>query len=727
MVTKKKKNTRNIIDKQFVFNSDNINDIIQKQASGFALPRHMNPWFKNQAGVRRAGLVWAWTTEELEDFARCAYDIHYFANHFCKIKSEDGQIRQMTVRDYQYGVLDAYTKNRFTINMSSRQTGKTVCAAIVLLHYAIFNTNKGIMIVANKAETVVEIIDKIKNIYKLLPFYLKPGIINWNTRTIVFENGCRIKSQARSKEPAIGFTIDFLYMDEFAHIPPNTITHYYKAVVPTVSSIKGSKIVITSTPNGANLFKDLVVGASYDEGHPDKNMYKLIKVYWHQVPDGTFDVIGPDGKKLRGTRFDAKIYPMDHELRNHDLEIEDLEKGLKDMGFMTVVETETHDTGEKQFIRVRHENGVSDIDTVRTLSINGVELIRMSNITNWKEQETKLIGGEEAFNQEYGLQFLAGSKRVLSANIAKVLEERTTQYEFREVEVLDRRLKVDYEQLRFHPEFDETTRNKFHWLCIADVSEGLGLDDSVLNWFRLLPRSKEWLESNKIKALHEAFYYKQAMIYNFNRINHKTDLADFFYLMNFEYLDPQRVKAVVEYNGPGSSFLTALPFVFNQNNQYGNYPFVRYYHNQRDKRKKVGIKVTRNKKELVKSYTVAIESDTLYVDERKTLEQMDSFIKVETKSGDYTYKADSGHDDIVMTLVTGSTFVETPDFKSVCYAAYQELNSEMQKLIDQSMDLNYNPDAISYKNLGRAISKANDQKSGGRYSGGTGRFVRKPL
>lgn len=720
VVSKKKKNNRSIIDKQFVFNSENINEIIEKQHQGFALPRHMNPWFKNQAGVRRAGLVWAWTEEELENFARCAFDIHYFANEFCKIKSEDGQMRQMTVRDYQVEVLNAYTKNRFTINMSSRQTGKTVCAAIVLLHYAIFNTNKGMMVVANKAETVVEIIDKIKNIYKLLPFYLKPGIINWNTRTIVFENGCRIKSQARSKEPAIGFTIDFLYIDEFAHIPPNTITHYYKSVVPTVSSIQGSKIIITSTPNGANLFKDLVIGAGLEEGHPDKNQYKLVKVYWYQVPDGRFE----DG--TRGTRFDAKIYVMEHELKNHNLTLDDLNKSLRKLGHKTVIDHETTDVGDRRFIRVKHENNKSEIDKVRALTIDdGTELIRVANITNWKEQETKLIGGEEAFNQEYGLQFIAGSKRVLNANVAKVLEDRMTEYEFRDVELLDTRLKVDYESLRFHPDFEESTRRQYHWLCVADISEGLGLDDTAINWFRLLPRPKEWLEQNKIKSLHDAFYYKQTIVYNYNRINHKTDLADLFYLLNFEYLDPQRVKAVVEYNGPGSSFLTALPFVFNQKNQYGNYPFVRYFHNQRDKRKKVGIKVTRNKKELVKSYTIAIEEDRLFVDERKTLEQMDSFIKVETRSGDYTYRADSGHDDIVMTLVIGSTFLETQDFKNVCYSSYLELNNEWQKAIDNSMDLNYNPDPINYKNLGKSIAKANDRgKRKQRFQGGNGRFVR---
>jgi len=111
-------------EKQFVFNSDNILEIIDKQSQGYALPRYMNPWFKNQIGVRKSGVVYEWTDFEIDEFTKCALDIHYFANNYCQIKSEDGQVRQMKLRDYQYKVLDTYTKNRFTLNMSSRQTGK---------------------------------------------------------------------------------------------------------------------------------------------------------------------------------------------------------------------------------------------------------------------------------------------------------------------------------------------------------------------------------------------------------------------------------------------------------------------------------------------------------------------------------------------------------------------------------------------------------------------------
>jgi len=108
-------------EKQFVFTSDNIEEIIDKQNNGYALPRYMNPWFMNQIGVRKANVVFGWTNNEIEEFTKCALDIHHFANTYCKIKSEDGQVRQMKLRDYQYKVLDTYTRNRFTINMSSRQ------------------------------------------------------------------------------------------------------------------------------------------------------------------------------------------------------------------------------------------------------------------------------------------------------------------------------------------------------------------------------------------------------------------------------------------------------------------------------------------------------------------------------------------------------------------------------------------------------------------------------
>jgi hypothetical protein len=94
-----------------------------------------------------------------------------------------------------------------------------------------------------------------------------------------FDNGCRLYSQATTKTAAIGFTIHLLYADEFAHIHPNFLSQFYRSIYPTLSSSKISRIIISSTPNGMNLFYELYTGAL-----EQKNSYHAIRVDWWQVP-----------------------------------------------------------------------------------------------------------------------------------------------------------------------------------------------------------------------------------------------------------------------------------------------------------------------------------------------------------------------------------------------------------------------------------------------------------
>jgi hypothetical protein len=94
------------------------------------------------------------------------------------------------------------------------------------------------MIVANKAWQKK---DKIKSIYSLIPFFLKPGIKVWNQKSLTFDNGCRIKTSARTKTPAIDLLL--IYFSWWvAHIPANIIEPYYTAVYPVTSGIKTQKL-----------------------------------------------------------------------------------------------------------------------------------------------------------------------------------------------------------------------------------------------------------------------------------------------------------------------------------------------------------------------------------------------------------------------------------------------------------------------------------------------------
>jgi hypothetical protein len=237
-----------------------------------------NPFHENDPELRRGGILYEYTEWEMSEIKRCASDVIYFANMYCNAMTDEG-IKKITLRDYQEQILSQYQEHRFNIFLSPRQSGKTVTSSIFLLWYLLFNFDKNAMILANIGDTATELMDKIKIIMKGLPFFLKPGVLVYNVMTMKFDNGCRIMAKTTTKQSSIGFTVHFLYMDEFAHINPNFIGQFFKSVYPTISSSKISRIIITSTPNGMNKFYEI-----YKSAIEAENEFNPIRVDWWQVP-----------------------------------------------------------------------------------------------------------------------------------------------------------------------------------------------------------------------------------------------------------------------------------------------------------------------------------------------------------------------------------------------------------------------------------------------------------
>lgn len=155
----------------------------------------------------------------------------------------------------------------------------TIMSAIYMMWYLCFNFDRNVMVVANKAVTMMEIMDKMKVVYQNLPYFLKPGLLENNKSNMKFDNGCRIQGQATSDTPALGFAIHLLYADEFAHIPQNIVEPFYRSIYPTLSSSDISQMIITSTPNGINKFYDIYQGAVKRE-----NDFVPLRTDWWEVP-----------------------------------------------------------------------------------------------------------------------------------------------------------------------------------------------------------------------------------------------------------------------------------------------------------------------------------------------------------------------------------------------------------------------------------------------------------
>jgi len=106
-----------------VWSTRKVNELKEKENKGIKLHLNEKIWFDNKVGIRKAGIKFAMTKKELEEYAKCKMDIHYFANNYCKIKLEDGSIGPMELRDYQKDIIDLF-QNKRSILMASRQTGK---------------------------------------------------------------------------------------------------------------------------------------------------------------------------------------------------------------------------------------------------------------------------------------------------------------------------------------------------------------------------------------------------------------------------------------------------------------------------------------------------------------------------------------------------------------------------------------------------------------------------
>lgn len=682
-----------------VLTSEKVEEIIYKENQAEKLTKHEHIWFDNQQGVRKAGIRFASTQREVNEYSKCKLESQYFADNFCQIKLEDGSVGRMTLRDYQKDIMDLYMDNNFSILMASRQMGKTISAALTILHFCTFNRNKGVMIVANKGATVIEIIEKIKNIYKLLPFYLKVGIVNWNQSSIVFENGCRIKTEKRTKEPAIGFTIDMLYLDEFAHIPNNIIGPYFTAVVPTVSSIENAKIIITSTPKGLNLFHKLLVESELEEDDPQWNGFRSLRIYWWQ---------------MKGRR-DPKIFLNDAKMRKFKTTKTQVKEFLEDNGFETYTKKENGNIG--LFIKHDKYNEHTNVEFIRTLRINDLPITELGMITNWEEQQTKLIGGEDAFKQEYDLQFLTGNKMLFdSVSLEKIVDEKE-KFEYIDIPKFNKRIPYPYTGLKFikgRPDLFKMEDAKKYRIGISiDLSEGLGSDYSIINIFRLMPKTKEEIAShkNKLTDLYDYFKLEQIGIFKSNIYSVK-EIALILYMITFELFDNNIVKIALERNTYGDELLAHIPHVFNDVNDYSSHVFLKYKQKADDKFAKRGLKINRNKKMLIKDYQTHAKKANIIVHELSTITEISTFTKHETPSGDITFKAESGHDDCIMTCITMASFFGLRAYKDFVDSYIEENDSEIdEKLFNDFVDeyVEEKADISSFASARKSLNNGNRQ------------------
>jgi len=246
-------------------------------------------FYEGDPELRKAKTRFKISAAEQDEFNKCAVDVNYFVSKYCKFLTDEGK-KTVQLRDYQSDVLETFSeeeylekiddfapKERNIIWMASRQIGKTTTVSAFFAWYLCFHNDRNLLIIANKQATTTEIVRKVIDVFRGLPYFLKPGIHNIGKLGLILDNGCMLSSQATTKTASIGFTIHLLYIDEFAHIPNNISKSLWRSVYPTLSSSDVSQCIITSTPNGmTNLFFDI-----WDKSTKGKNSFVNKRTdYW---------------------------------------------------------------------------------------------------------------------------------------------------------------------------------------------------------------------------------------------------------------------------------------------------------------------------------------------------------------------------------------------------------------------------------------------------------------
>tara|TARA_B100000427_G_scaffold312335_1_gene303698 strand:- start:95 stop:1480 length:1386 start_codon:yes stop_codon:yes gene_type:complete len=148
-----------------------------------------------------------------------------------------------------------------------------------LLHYAVFNDNVNIAILANKASTARDLLGRLQLAYENLPKWMQQGIVSWNKGSLELENGSKIIAASTSASAVRGGSYNIIFLDEFAFIPNHIADQFFASVYPTISSGKSTKVIMVSTPHGMNHFYRY-----WHEAQRGNNEYVATEVHWSEVP-----------------------------------------------------------------------------------------------------------------------------------------------------------------------------------------------------------------------------------------------------------------------------------------------------------------------------------------------------------------------------------------------------------------------------------------------------------
>tara|TARA_B100000131_G_scaffold190684_1_gene183352 strand:- start:2707 stop:4332 length:1626 start_codon:yes stop_codon:yes gene_type:complete len=219
------------------------------------------------------------TAKQIKEYIKCAEDPEYFIEKYIKIVSLDKGLVKFRMYEFQKRMVNTFHHNRFTICKVGRQSGKSVTVISFILWYLLFNESKKVALLANKAATSRELLQRIQLAYEHLPPWIQQGVGVWNKGSFELENGSSIISSSTSSSAIRGSSFNLVFLDEFAFVESHIAEDFFRSVYPTITSGQETKMIVVSTPYGMNHFYKM-----WTDAIDKKSDFNAIEVHWSEVP-----------------------------------------------------------------------------------------------------------------------------------------------------------------------------------------------------------------------------------------------------------------------------------------------------------------------------------------------------------------------------------------------------------------------------------------------------------
>jgi hypothetical protein len=273
----------------------------------------------------------------------------------------------------------------------------------------------------------------------------------------------------------------------------------------------------------------------------------------------------------------------------------------------------------------------------------------------WKEQMVGVLGSEEAFQYQYGTAFSASDKCLVNRETLSKIRSNTVLFNTRD----DLDIILNHKDfLVWNPSFNLEELNTGYFIVFVDLAEGGGGDSTVFNIFQL--------GDNGVLT--------QVGLWTSNSVDLENAALE-FWLLAMQLFNDSRCLISIEWNTYGALFYQLISNLndsdyspetnwrWNVCNKGADPDGFDLSHIINYKKQSLedeiaagaksssrfipGIKFTSgNKKTACSLLKIDLEKELVYLIDLRTVGELENF---EDKTGNGSYKASEGHDDIIMT------------------------------------------------------------------------------